>query len=116
MGVVHHTNYLRFCEEARVSWAHSVGLIDYQKPESASRFAVLETRVQHLKPSFFGDLLDIQLQVRMLGARIIFQYKIQSKNEIISRAETTHVSLDKNLRPLRITKEFKTILENRVWK
>ena len=58
MGVVHHTNYLRFCEEARVAWAHSAGLIDYQKPESASHFAVLETRVQHLKPSFFGDILQ----------------------------------------------------------
>lgn len=120
MGVVHHTNYLRFCEEARVAWANSVGLIDYQKPESASHFAVLETRVQHLKPCFFGDQLKIHLQVKMQGARIVFQYKIYrqaaASDLVIALVETMHVSLDKNLRPLRLTKEFKTILEKRVWK
>jgi len=116
MGVVHHTNYLRFCEEARVAWAHSVGLIDYQKPESASHFAVLETRVKHVKPSFFGDVLTVELQVKMEGIRIYFQYKIQKESEIISLAETTHVSLDKNLRPQRLTQEFKNVMETLVWK
>ena len=53
MGIVHHSNYLRFCEEARVGWAHSLGLIDYQKKGSASMFAVYETKVRHLKPAFF---------------------------------------------------------------
>jgi acyl-CoA thioester hydrolase len=116
MGVVHHSNYLRFCEEARVAWAHSVGLIDYQKPESASHFAVLETRVKHLKPAFFGDKLNILLQVKLEGIRIYFQYKIQKDGVNLSVAETVHVSLDKNLRPLRLSKEFKTIMETRVWK
>jgi acyl-CoA thioester hydrolase len=116
MGVVHHTNYLRFCEEARVAWAHSVGLIDYQKPESASHFAVLETRVKHVRPSFFGDDLTVWLQVKMEGVRIYFQYKIKKQSEIISLAETTHVSLDKNLRPQRLTKEFKNVMETLVWK
>ncbi len=116
MGVVHHSNYLRFCEEARVAWAHSAGLIDYQKPESASHFAVLETRVKHLKPSFFGDRLDVKLQVKMEGIRIYFQYKIQRGNDVLTLAETTHVPLDKSLKPMRLTKEFKTIMETQIWK
>lgn len=117
MGVVHHSNYLRFYEEARVAWAHSVGLIDYQKPESASRFAVIETRVKHLKPAFFGDRLKIQLQVKMERIRIFFQYRIlNGQDEVISLAETIHVSLDKSLKPMRLTKEFKTVMETRLWK
>lgn len=116
MGVVHHSNYLRFCEEARVSWAHSVGLIDYQRPESASHFAVLETRVKHLKPVFFGDQLEIQLQVKLEGVRIFFQYRMQSGPEVVALVETIHVPLNKNLKPIRLTKEFKTIMETRLWK
>lgn len=116
MGVVHHSNYLRFCEEARVSWAHSVGLIDYQRPESASHFAVLETRVKHLKPVFFGDQLEIQLQVKLEGVRIFFQYRMQSGPEVVALVETIHVPLNKNLKPIRLTKEFKTIMETRFWK
>ncbi|MFN8943705.1 MAG: acyl-CoA thioesterase, partial [Pseudobdellovibrionaceae bacterium] len=48
MTIVHHSNYLRFMEEARVAWAKEKGLIDYQKIESASHFAVLESRVKHV--------------------------------------------------------------------
>ncbi|MBL7544269.1 MAG: acyl-CoA thioesterase [Bdellovibrionaceae bacterium] len=116
MGVVHHSNYLRFCEEARVAWAHSAGLIDYQKPESASHFAVLETRVRHLRPAFFGDSLVVFLQVKLEGIRIFFQYKIQNKDDVLVLAETTHVPLDKNLKPMRLTKEFRKIMETQVWK
>ena len=116
MGVVHHSNYLRFCEEARVNWAHSVGLIDYQKPESASHFAVIETRVKHIKTAFFGDLLDVHLQVRRAGLRIFFQYKIQSGQAEIALAETIHVPLDGNLKPMRLTKEFISVMETQLWK
>ena len=117
MGVVHHSNYLRFYEEARVAWAHSKGLIDYQKPESASHFAVLETRVKHLKPAFFGEKLSIQLQVRMDRIRIFFQYRtVNESGDTVSLGETIHVSLDKSLKPLRLTQEFKTEMENQVRK
>ncbi len=116
MRVVHHSNYLRFCEEARVNWAHSVGLIDYQKPESASHFAVIETRVKHLKPAFFGDLLVVQLQVRLDGLRIFFQYKIKSGPDVVTLAETIHVPLDTKLKPMRLTKEFQTVMETQLWK
>ncbi len=72
MGIVHHSNYLRFFEEARVAWAVSRGILDYQKPESASHLAVLETRVKHLKPAKFGDDLHVEIQAKIEKIRIIF--------------------------------------------
>ena len=39
MGIVHHGNYLRYYEEARVAWADARGLIS--RPEDAAQFAVL---------------------------------------------------------------------------
>ena len=59
MGIVHHSNYLRFCEEARVAWAHDRGIMDYQKKGSAALFAVSETKVRHLKPALFGDEVEV---------------------------------------------------------
>lgn len=115
MGVVHHANYLRFFEEARVAWARSKGLIDYQKPESAAHFAVLETKVNHLKPAQFGDSLDIQLQVKRKGIKIIFQYKIFNKNDLISTAETIHVPLDKKLKPIKLPNNMKEIITRETW-
>ncbi|MCB0371157.1 MAG: acyl-CoA thioesterase [Bdellovibrionales bacterium] len=115
MGIVHHSNYLRFCEEARVAWAHHHGLIDYQKPQSAAHFAVLETQVKHLKPAFFGDDLDVWVQARSQGIRIEFQYKIV-KEEVLVLAQTVHVPLNSELKPMKLPKEIKEILKGESWK
>jgi len=117
MGIVHHSNYLRFFEEARVHWAHQKGLIDYQKPESAQQFAVLETRVKHLKPAKFGDRLEVEIQAKMEGARILFQYRLwNEKKELLSAAVTTHVALNHELKPVKLSNSMKEILERETWK
>ena len=118
MGIVHHTNYLRFMEEARVSWAHAKGLIDYQKPESAAHFAVLETQVKHLGPARFGDQLHIQVQARMAGrVRVQFQYRIinSANSQIVASGSTLHAALDSRLLPMRIPQPMKTVLEKEIW-
>ena len=116
MGIVHHSNYLRFYEEARVGWAHARGLIDYQKPESASHFAVYETQVKHMKPTFFGDDLEIAVQGRVEGNRLIFQYRLTGRNgEVCSLGKTVHVSLTKDLKLMRMPAEVRAITEREQW-
>jgi acyl-CoA thioester hydrolase len=115
MGIVHHSNYLRFCEEARVGWAHERGLIDYQKKGSASMFAVYETRVRHLKPAFFGDEIEVQLEAKSEGVRIHIQYRLNARGQTLAVAETTHVSLDTNLKLTRLPSAMKQILEKEQW-
>jgi acyl-CoA thioester hydrolase len=115
MGIVHHSNYLRFCEEARVEWAHGRGLLDYQKKGSAALFAVYETRVRHLKPALFGDLIEIDLQCRPQGVRIFLQYRLRARDEILAVAETVHVPLDENLKLVRLPKTMTDILEKELW-
>ena len=116
MGIVHHSNYLRFYEEARVGWAHARGLIDYQKPESASHFAVYETQVKHMKPTFFGDDLEIAVQGRVEGNRLIFQYRLTGRNgEVCSLGKTVHVSLTKDLKLMRMPAEVRAVTEKEQW-
>ena len=116
MGIVHHSNYLRFFEEARVDWAHKKGLIDYQKPNSAAHFAVLETRVKHQKPAFFGDLLKVEIRGRQEGVKFTFQYRLWRDQDLLASAETWHVALDENLKPMRLPKELTEKLEKEIWK
>ncbi|MCX7978806.1 MAG: acyl-CoA thioesterase [Bdellovibrionaceae bacterium] len=115
MGIVHHSNYLRIIEEARVGWAHSVGLIDYNQPHSAAQFAVLEVRVKHLAPAKFGDVVEVDTQVRREGIRLMFQYRLRCGQKILALAETHHVPLDKNLRPVRLSDTMKSVLEREKW-
>lgn len=122
MGIVHHSNYLRIFEEARVAWAHDRGLIEYQRPESAFQLAVLETKVSHLWPAKFGDDVIVHLQVRLEKARIRFFYKMSLEKKVgeisarvLSRCETLHAALDKDLKPLRPPRKLIEILEKETW-
>ncbi len=118
MGIVHHSNYLRFYEEARVQWANEKGLIVFDRKASAFHFAVLETFVRHVKPSYFGDLLVCEVQSKIEGVRLIFQYRLTCparKNEIISVGKTVHVPLNEDLKLVRPTQSMKNIMEKELW-
>ncbi len=120
MSIVHHGNYLRFYEEARVGWAHTQGILDYQKPESASHMAVLETWVRHLKPAKFGDQLEILVQAKLEGIRLIFEYKmlcLNRGNELISIARTVHAPLNKELQVIRPSVQMRELIqsEKNIW-
>lgn len=116
MGIVHHSNYLRFFEEARVAWAHDRGLLDYQAPGSAHHFAVYETQVKHVKPTFFGDDLEIEVQGRVDGNRLVFQYKLRGRGaEVCALGKTVHVALGTDLKLLRMPASIKAATEKELW-
>jgi acyl-CoA thioester hydrolase len=116
MGIMHHSNYIRIFEEARVAWAHNRGILDYQKKESASHIAVLETHVRHLKPAYFGDDLKVEVQAKLEGVRMTFEYKMYSPNsDCISKATTVHVPMSLELKPIKIPKTFKEVFSREPW-
>lgn len=99
-----------------MAWAHSRGLLDYQQPGSASHFAVYETQVKHLRPTFFGDDLEIEVQARVEGNRLIFQYRLFGRNkEVCSVCKTVHVSLGLDLKLQRLSAEIKAATEREQW-
>ena len=118
MGIVHHSNYLRFCEEARVDWCKKRGLLLNDPKgfrEAVFSLSVFETRVKHLKPLRYADTLKIHLQARASGARMIFQYKLWANDVIVSLAESVHCNIDLNFRAKRLSNELLKLVENEVW-
>ena len=86
MGVVHHSNYIRFLEEARC----------YYLKESGMPFE-----------KFFSDTISIKVIVKEFnGVRLTIGYEVKDKktgNDVII-AETKHCFTDKNLRPVNLKK------------
>lgn len=117
MGIVHHSNYLRFCEEARVDWCKNHGLLlnDQHETHAVFSLTVFETRVKHLKPARYSERLKIQLQLKAEGARIIFQYKLWANEVLISVAETIHCNIDINFRVKRLSSALLKLVENQLW-
>jgi acyl-CoA thioester hydrolase len=95
MGVVHHANYVRYLELARVRF-----LKDHDEPYQhyvAQGYHVVVTRVdiRLRKPSRFDDALAITAWLeRVRNASLTFGYQIQCGGELISTALTEHGVVD----------------------
>ena len=117
MGVVHHSNYLRIFEDARVDWLRESGLGVYHAPQADLFMAVLESECEHLKPARLGDLLEVFLQVRMERLKTRFRYVIfkSGSEELIARGVTLHIPLTSQLKVTRPPKGFLEGIEREKW-
>jgi acyl-CoA thioester hydrolase len=119
MGVVHHANYLRYCEEARVAWMRDNFLTSTHYPENDRVLAVLQYQVWHKRPARFDDKIRVRLQVRNVGVRIQFQYTLHKVTaqgeEHLANAETLHIPVDTQLKPQRPNALLMQQLEKEPW-
>lgn len=114
MGIVHHSNYLRFYEEARVEWCKQKKMLGSHK-EAVFGLTVVETRVRHIKPIQYGDLFKVQVQVKAEGVRLFFQYRLYVNEVLMSTAETVHCSLNLDFKVKRLDSELLKTVESEVW-
>ena len=114
MGIVHHSNYLRFCEEARVEWCRSKKIIT-NSTESVFFLTVYETEVRHLAPTRFGDQLTIEVEAQLVKAKLNFQYKLKVLGKITALVKTVHCQMDKDFKVSRFDKNLVNLLEKEIW-
>lgn len=61
MGIVHHSRYLPYLEEARVEYLRAVGKPYHEIHADGTDFAVLEAFVQYRRALRFDDLVDVHV-------------------------------------------------------
>jgi len=93
MGVVHHSNYIRWMEEARVAFLEEIKL-PFQLIESRGIFCpVVAVSVNYKKPSFFGDTFRIEVRLtKFNGIRFEISYTIRNieDDRILTEATSRH--------------------------
>jgi acyl-CoA thioester hydrolase len=103
MGIVHHSRYLPYLEEARVEFLRSIGHpYDRQRSDGVD-FAVLEAHVAYRQPLYFDDMVTVHLA--LTGAtRVSFSidYLLTVGGETRSTATTVHACVNANGRPVRL--------------
>ncbi len=64
MGITHHSNYIRFMEEARLDFFKQIGFdyLDFERLGIVSPVIGLNN-IKFKKPSTVGDVLDIEVSV-----------------------------------------------------
>lgn len=103
MGVVHHTNYIRWFEEARIDLLRQYG-IEYRDMERRGIIIpVVDVSCSYLLSARFDDIMEIHLTMtKYTGVRMCFQYEVrfQSDGRLAARGTSTHCFVDSAGKPL----------------
>ena len=109
MGVVHHSNYLRYFEVARLEWLSALGVSYASMEKEGLIMPVIDVKVTYKTPALFDDSLIIYIFLSELPrVKIIFFYEIKNqRDEIVCTGETTLAFLNaKTRKPVRCPEEF----------
>jgi acyl-CoA thioester hydrolase len=93
MGVVHHSNYLRYLEEARYVWMEDMNL---PYPEFEKQGVIIPcTKAEETFLNFlrYGDVFSVHMEMyKFTGLRMLFRYEVYNENtgELCLKAETIH--------------------------
>jgi acyl-CoA thioester hydrolase len=103
MGIVHHSRYLPYLEEARVAYLREIGHPYSENQAAGIDYAVLEQWVQYLEPLQFDDEVDVHLVV-VSSSRTTFEiaYLLTVGERVRSVAVTIHGAVTSAGRPTRL--------------
>lgn len=106
MGIVHHSNYIRWFEEARTEYMLEKG-IDYDNVEKDGiMMPVLGVECKYKHGAKYGETVTIDTYVAFFnGIKLIFSYKVKNTSgDILVTGSSTHCFVSLDFKPLRIKK------------
>ena len=107
MGVVHHSNYIRFLEESRCKWLKELGISMEYLEEIGYTIPTLEVNCQYKYHVTSGDIITIKpIVTEYNGVRMTVSYEVKEEKtgkEVI-KAWTKHCFTNKELKPINIKK------------
>jgi len=107
MGITHHSNYIRFMEEARIFFLKNAGF-PYEKFEEEGIISpVVGITCDYKKTTTFPDELEIKVDVAEISpVKFKLQYTMIVENKLVCTASSTHCFLSKEGRPVSIQKQY----------
>lgn len=118
MNVVHHSNYIRYMEEARIYLLDKIGLPYKKIEDNGIMIPVLEVDYKYKYPAKFGDIIVVKVDISEFdGIKLKMKYEITNKEtgKLLGTGETKHCFTNSNMRPVllkKVNKEFFDIFES----
>ena len=113
MGITHHSNYIRWMEEARVDFLEKIGW-SYAKLEELGIISpVMDVSCHYKNTTTFSDEITIHVKVKELGKiKLLIAYEMtNAEGKIVAEAESRHCFLDKTGRPVMLPKQYPEFYE-----
>ena len=109
MGITHHSNYIRWMEEARIDYLERLGW-GYDKLEKMGIISpVLSVDCNYKQSTTFPDEVAISVFMQEFnGVRFKLAYEMRKQPEqtVVCTAVSEHAFLDRDFKPIRLKKEY----------
>jgi acyl-CoA thioester hydrolase len=103
MGIVHHSRYLPYLEEARVAYLRHIGHSYAASRVDGVDYAVLEAHVAYRQPLRFDELVTVHLRLSSVSrASFSMAYLLTVDDDIRATARTMHGCVNAEGRPVRL--------------
>lgn len=114
MGIVHHANYIKYFEEARIHLLDCIGLSYSKLEEMGIIMPVLNVECNYRNSSGFDDELEVRTVLSKVGAvKVFFSYEIYNSKtgDLVCTGASSNGFLNSDFKPLNIKKAFPQVFE-----
>lgn len=118
MGITHHSNYVRWLEEARMDFLKSVGYGMRWLESEGFTSPVVSVECQYKHTTTFDDEIKIDVFVEdYTGVKLMFRYVATNAEtgEVVLTGRSSHCFIDANGLPIAVKRyfpEFDAVLKN----
>ena len=109
MGIIHHSNYIKWMEEARLDLMDQIGLNYKQMEEMEIISPVLSISVEYHSMVHFDDTVVIQTKlVKYTGIKMEVEYIMTDKEtgELRTTAYSSHCFLNRSGKPISLKRSY----------
>ena len=112
MGVTHHSNYVRWMEEARIYMMDKLNFSYKRLNQIGIGSPVLEYTCKIKHSADFDDEIEIRLRCTEYNSvRLTIDYEMYKDQKLIATGETKHCFINEKGVPIRLNKDCKELDE-----
>lgn len=113
MGITHHSNYVRWMEEARIYFLDQLGWSFIKLEEEGIASPVMSIECTYKKPTTFPDEVSITVTIEKLSAvKLTFAYVFHVGQEVVFTGKSSHCFLDEKGAPVILEKRYPKFYED----
>ena len=109
MGITHHSNYIRWMEEARIDFLDKIGFSFSKLEKDGIISPVIRAECDYKSPTTFDDEVEISVAVVDFGGvKLTLKYEMTNKKtgETVAVGTTKHCFTNKDGKPIILKKSF----------
>ncbi|MDD3164848.1 MAG: thioesterase family protein [Oscillospiraceae bacterium] len=108
MAIIHHSNYIRWFEEARLDWMTQIGYNYREMEKTGVVIPVVDISAKYLISVRYDDDVDVTCRlVQFTGVRMVYEYEIRFLDgRVAVTGRSTHCFVTPEQAPLSIRRRL----------